>query len=192
MAQMTQQRRQAPRPHGPGSRMAPGEKAKDFGGTIRKLLHYMGPYRVGLVVAVVLAMASVVFSVVGPKVLGNATTELFWGVQRRAAGTGDIDFARIGGILVTLLVVYLASAAASGIQSWIMTGITQKVVYRMRGEIAQKISRVPLSYFDGGKISKGDVLSRGATPQEKAIDPAKFVAELARRDIRISEAWLED
>ncbi|MGN0055845.1 MAG: ABC transporter ATP-binding protein [Atopobiaceae bacterium] len=160
MAQMTQQRRQAPRPHGPGSRMAPGEKAKDFGGTIRKLLHYMGPYRVGLVVAVVLAMASVVFSVVGPKVLGNATTELFWGVQRRAAGTGDIDFARIGGILVTLLVVYLASAAASGIQSWIMTGITQKVVYRMRGEIAQKISRVPLSYFDGGKISKGDVLSR--------------------------------
>ncbi|MCC6098285.1 MAG: ABC transporter ATP-binding protein/permease [Olsenella sp.] len=140
--------------------MAPGEKAKDFGGTIRKLLRYMGPYRVGLVSAIILAMASVVFSVVGPKILGNATTEVIRGVQASAAGKGGIDFALIGRILVTLLCIYLASAAASGIQSWIMTGITQRVVYRMRGEIADKISKVPLSYFDGKAISKGDVLSR--------------------------------
>ena len=160
MAEITQQPRRAPRPHGPGNRMAPGEKAKDFKGTIRKLLQYMGPYRVGLVAAVILAMASVVFSVVGPKVLGNATTEAIRGAQALAAGTGGIDFGLIGKILVTLLVIYLASAAASGIQSWIMSGITQKVVYRMRGEIAGKISKVPLSYFDGGAVSKGDVLSR--------------------------------
>ena len=160
MAERVEQPRQTPRPHGPGSRMAPGEKAKDFGGTIRKLLRYMGPYRVGLVNAIILAMASVVFSVVGPKILGNATTEVIRGVQASAAGKGGIDFALIGRILVTLLCIYLASAAASGIQSWIMTGITQRVVYRMRGEIADKISKVPLSYFDGKAISKGDVLSR--------------------------------
>ena len=128
MAERVEQPRQTPRPHGPGSRMAPGEKAKDFGGTIRKLLRYMGPYRVGLVSAIILAMASVVFSVVGPKILGNATTEVIRGVQASAAGKGGIDFALIGRILVTLLCIYLASAAASGIQSWIMTGITQRVV----------------------------------------------------------------
>ena len=160
MAERVEQPQQTPRPHGPGSRMAPGEKAKDFGGTIRKLLRYMGPYRVGLVSAIILAMASVVFSVVGPKILGNATTEVIRGVQASAAGKGGIDFALIGRILMTLLCIYLASAAASGIQSWIMTGITQRVVYRMRGEIADKISKVPLSYFDGKAISKGDVLSR--------------------------------
>ena len=160
MAERVEQPRQTPSPHGPGSRMAPAEKAKDFGGTIRKLLRYMGPYRVGLVSAIILAMASVVFSVVGPKILGNATTEVIRGVQASAAGKGGIDFALIGRILVTLLCIYLASAAASGIQSWIMTGITQRVVYRMRGEIADKISKVPLSYFDGKAISKGDVLSR--------------------------------
>lgn len=145
---------------GPGSRMAAGEKAKDFGGTIRRLVRYMGTYRLGLIAAVVLAMASVVFSVVGPKVLGNATSVLFEGVSAQAQGTGGVDFGRIGSILVSLLAIYLASAAASGLQSWIMTGVTQKVVYRMRGEIATKISRVPLSYFDGNKMSKGDVLSR--------------------------------
>jgi len=148
------------RPHGPGSRMAPGEKAKDFGGTMRKLLHYMGVYRVGLIAAVVLAIASVLFSVVGPKVLGSATTEVIRGAQTAAAGKGGIDFALIGRTLLGLLCIYLASAAASGMQSWIMTGVTQKVVYRMRGQIAEKISKVNLSYFDGGTISKGDVLSR--------------------------------
>lgn len=157
--------RQAGRPagphgHGPGGRMAAGEKPKDFGGTMRKLLHYMGAYRVGLIAAVALAMASVLFSVVGPKVLGGATTEVIRGARAAAAGTGGIDFGKIGRILISLLCIYLASAAASGVQSWIMTGVTQKVVYRMRGQIAQKISRVPLSYFDGGAMSKGDVLSR--------------------------------
>ena len=159
--QSARQARQARgRGHGPGSRMAAGERAKDFGGTVHKLLRYMGPYRVGLVAAVALAMAGVLFSVVGPKVLGSATTEVILGAQAAAAGTGFIDFGRIGRILVGLLSIYLASAAASGAQSWIMTGVTQKVVFRMRGEIARKISRVPLSYFDGGAMSKGDVLSR--------------------------------
>ena len=143
--QSARQARQARgRGHGPGSRMAAGERAKDFGGTVRKLLRYMGPYRVGLVAAVALAMAGVLFSVVGPKVLGSATTEVILGAQAAAAGTGFIDFGRIGRILVGLLSIYLASAAASGAQSWIMTGVTQKVVFRMRGEIARKISRVPL------------------------------------------------
>ena len=160
MAEGTQQPRKATGQRGPGGRRAAGEKAKDFKGTTLKLLRYMGPYRVGLVAAVVLAMASVVFSVVGPKVLGNATTEVIRGAQEAAAGTGGIDFALIWRILATLLVIYLASAAATGIQSWIMTGVTQKVVYRMRGQIADKISKVPLSYFDGKAISKGDVLSR--------------------------------
>ena len=120
----------------------------------------MGPYRVGLIAAVALAMASVLFSVVGPKVLGGATTEVICGAQAAAAGTGGIDFGKISRILIGLLCICLASAAASGVQSWIMTGVTQKVVYRMRGQIARKIARVPLLYFDGGTMSKGDVLSR--------------------------------
>ncbi len=146
--------------HGPGGRMVPGEKAKDFGGTIRRLVRYLGPYCVGLVAAVVLAMLSVVFSVVGPKVLGGATTVLFEGVAAQMSGTGGVDFARIAAILLELLAIYLASAAAAGVQSWVMTGVTQKVVFRMRAQIADKISKVPLSYFDGGSVSKGDVLSR--------------------------------
>ena len=124
--------------------MAPGEKPKDLGGTVRKLLHYMGPYRVGLIAAVALAMASVLFSVVGPKVLGGATTEVIRGAQAAAAGTGGIDFGKISRILIGLLCICLASAAASGVQSWIMTGVTQKVVYRMRGQIARKIARAAL------------------------------------------------
>ncbi|MEE8716520.1 MAG: ABC transporter ATP-binding protein [Coriobacteriales bacterium] len=146
--------------HGPGGRMVPGEKAKDFGGTIRRLVRYLGPYCVGLVAAVVLAMLSVVFSVVGPKVLGGATTVLFEGVAAQMSGTGGVDFTRIAAILLELLAIYLASAAAAGVQSWVMTGVTQKVVFRMRAQIADKISKVPLSYFDGGSVSKGDVLSR--------------------------------
>ena len=147
-------------PHGPGSRMAAGEKAKDFKGTIRRLIHYLGSYRVGFLMALVLAMASVIFSVVGPKILGEATNQLYLGVQAQTAGTGSVAFSLMASILLTLLIVYLASAAASGIQNWIMSGITQKIVFRMRGEIAHKIALVPLSYFDGDSISKGDVLSR--------------------------------
>jgi ATP-binding cassette subfamily B protein len=147
-------------PHGPGSRMAAGEKAKDFKGTIRRLIHYLGSYRVGFLMALVLAMASVIFSVVGPKILGEATNQLYLGVQAQTAGTGSVDFSLMASILLTLLIVYLARAAASGIQNWIMSGITQKIVFRMRGEIAHKIALVPLSYFDGDSISKGDVLSR--------------------------------
>jgi ATP-binding cassette subfamily B multidrug efflux pump len=147
--------------HGPGSHMASGEKARDFSGTIRRLVRYLGIYRVGFIAALCLAMASVVFSVVGPKVLGEATNILFYGIQTQSAsGEGGIDFAKMGSILTSLLMIYLASSAASGAQNWIMSGITQKVVYRMRGEIAHKISCVPLSYFDGQSISKGDVLSR--------------------------------
>ena len=134
------------------------EKPKDFKGTIRKLLAYIGRHKVSLVLAVVFAIVSVVFNVIGPKVLGQATTKLFEGLVAKVQGTGSVDFGAIGTILATLLVLYVASAAASFVQGWLMSGVTQRVCYRMRKEIAEKISVIPMSYFEDH--SKGDVLSR--------------------------------
>lgn len=155
---------QIPKPtrqRGPMGRMGGmrrGEKAKDFKGTMRQLLGYIGQHKVAVFAAVAFAVCSVIFNIVGPKVLGQVTTKLFEGLVAKVNGTGDVDFAWIAKTLGFLLCLYLASSACSLIQGWLMTGVTQKICYRMRKEIAAKIAVVPMSYFNGH--SKGDVLSR--------------------------------
>lgn len=155
---------QIPKPtrqRGPMGRMGGmgrGEKSKDFKGTMRQLLGYIGQHKVAVFAAVAFAVCSVIFNIVGPKVLGQVTTKLFEGLVAKVNGTGDVDFDWIAKTLGFLLCLYLASSACSLIQGWLMTGVTQKVCYRMRKEIAAKIAVVPMSYFNGH--SKGDVLSR--------------------------------
>lgn len=155
---------QIPKPtrqRGPMGRMGGmrrGEKAKDFKGTIRQLLGYIGQHKIAVFAAVTFAVCSVIFNIVGPKVLGQVTTKLFEGLVAKVNGTGDVDFNWIAKTLGFLLCLYLASSACSLIQGWLMTGVTQKICYRMRKEIAAKIAVVPMSYFNGH--SKGDVLSR--------------------------------
>lgn len=155
---------QIPKPtrqRGPMGRMGSmrrGEKAKDFKGTMRQLLGYIGQHKIAVFAAVAFAVCSVIFNIVGPKVLGQVTTKLFEGLVAKVNGTGDVDFAWIAKTLGFLLCLYLASSACSLIQGWLMTGVTQKICYRMRKEIAAKIAVVPMSYFNGH--SKGDVLSR--------------------------------
>ena len=143
-----QERSRQRRPHG-GGRFAPVEKAKDFKGTLRRLIHALSKEAPLMILAVVLAMVSVIFSVIGPKILGQATNEVFLGVAAMGRGDGGIDFAKIAQILAFLLGIYLISSGAQAIQGWLMTGISQRTVFRFRKEIAEKISRVPLSYFDG-------------------------------------------
>lgn len=138
--------------------MGRGEKAKDFKGTMRQLLGYIGQHKIAVFSAVAFAVCSVIFNIVGPKVLGQVTTKLFEGLVAKVNGTGDVDFNWIAKTLGFLLCLYLASSACSLIQGWLMTGVTQKICYRMRKEIAAKIAVVPMSYFNGH--SKGDVLSR--------------------------------
>lgn len=155
---------QIPKPNrqrGPMGRMGGmgrGEKAKDFKGTMRQLLGYIGQHKIAVFAAVAFAVCSVIFNIVGPKVLGQVTTKLFEGLVAKVNGTGDVDFGWIAKTLGFLLCLYLASSACSLIQGWLMTGVTQKICYRMRKEIAAKIAVVPMSYFNGH--SKGDVLSR--------------------------------
>ena len=155
---------QIPKPtrqRGPMGRMGGmrrGEKAKDFKGTMRQLLGYIGQHKIAVFTAVAFAVCSVIFNIVGPKVLGQVTTKLFEGLVAKVNGTGDVDFNWIAKTLGFLLCLYLASSICSLIQGWLMTGVTQKICYRMRKEIAAKIAVVPMSYFNGH--SKGDVLSR--------------------------------
>ncbi len=144
-------------PGGPGV-MMPGEKAKNFKGTIKKLLKYMRAYMVQIIIALICAIASTVFAIVGPSILGNATTILFEGVMLMISGAGGIDFDAIANILLFLLAIYLISAALSYIQGWVMANAATKISYVMRKDISQKINRMPLSYFD--KTPQGDVLSR--------------------------------
>jgi len=143
---------------GPGGGMAPGEKAKDFKGTFKKLLVYMGRYKIALVAVLVFAIGGTTFSIIGPKVLSRATTELFNGLVAKVSGTGGIDFDKIGRILLILLGLYVISAVLSFIQGWIMTGISQKLSFRLRKEISEKINRMPLEYFESRTV--GEVLSR--------------------------------
>ena len=140
---------------GPG---APVEKPKDFKGTIGKLVRYMGAYRIALIAVIIFAIGSTIFNVIGPKILGNATTELFSGLISKLTGQGSIDFGKIGSILLGLMGLYALSAALAFAQGWIMTGISQKISYRMRRDISEKINRMPLGYFESNKT--GDVLSR--------------------------------
>lgn len=138
--------------------MMPGEKARDFRGTMKKLIQYLRVYRISILLVLFIAILSTVFTIVGPKILGQATTKLFEGVMAVLAGTGSIDFDFIGGIILTVLALYLISAGFSYIQGWIMSGISMKVTYQFRKDISEKINRMPLRYFD--RTSHGEVLSR--------------------------------
>ena len=146
-----------PARHGPMA-MMPGEKPKDFRGTVGKLLSYMGKHKVALFFVLVFAVGGTIFSIVGPKVLGMATQEVFEGVAAKIAGTGSVNFSKIGTILITLLCLYLVSAGLSFIQGWIMSGITQNLCYRMRDDISRKIHRMPMNFFESRTV--GEVLSR--------------------------------
>ncbi len=142
---------------GPGPGMPP-EKPKDLRGTLFKLFAFMGAFKAALVVVFVFALGSTVFSIVGPKALSKATTELFTGVSAKIAGTGSIDFHAIGLILASALALYLLSAACSFVQSWTMSAVSQKTCYALRKRMSEKINRMPMGYFE--RSSVGDVLSR--------------------------------
>lgn len=146
-----------PMRHGPGA-MAVGEKAKDFKSTMKKLLAYMRRYLPSIVIALLCAVGGTVFSIFGPKILGQATTKLFEGVIAMLTGTGGIDFAAIGQILLFLAGLYVLSALLSYVQGWVMAGIATKASYAMRTDISRKIDRLPMSYFD--RVPHGEVLSR--------------------------------
>ena len=140
---MSENQRRPVRMHGPGARMG-GEKAKDFKGTIKKLVKYMGSYWPAFVAVLFFAIGSTVFGIIGPKISGKATTELFNGLVAKVSGTGSINFEKIGQILLLLLGLYVLSAVLSFIQGLIMTGISQKLAYRFREEICSKINRMPM------------------------------------------------
>lgn len=146
------------RPHGPSARFAQAEKPKDFKGAIANTLRYMSAYKWGLLGVIVFALASTVFNIVGPKVLSEATTLLFTGVVAKIAGTGGIDFDAVFRVLVTTIALYAVSAVCSFVQGWLMTGITQRVCFRLRNDIAAKINRMPFGYFE--RNATGDTLSR--------------------------------
>lgn len=139
--------------HGPTT-----EKAKDFKGAVVKVVRYIAHDKLALFVAIACAVGSVAFNVMGPRVLGEATTELFRGIAAKVGGAGGVDFALIGRILATVLCIYIASSALSLVQGWLMTGVTQRVCYRLRRQIIEKIDRMPLAYFE--RVSTGDVMSR--------------------------------
>lgn len=139
--------------HGPTT-----EKAKDFKGAVVKVVRYIAHDKLALFVAIACAVGSVAFNVMGPRVLGEATTELFRGIAAKVGGTGGVDFALIGRILATVLCIYIASSALGLVQGWLMTGVTQRVCYRLRRQIIEKIDRMPLAYFE--RVSTGDVMSR--------------------------------
>ena len=147
-----------PMRHGPMGRNPMGEKAADFKGTMIKLLGYMKRYLPMLIIALVCAIAGTAFSILGPKILGKATTKLFEGLMAMIAGTGSIDFDALAQILLFLGGLYLFSALLNYVQGWLMSGIATRVSYTMRTDISQKIDRLPMSYFD--KVSHGEVLSR--------------------------------
>ena len=150
---MAEQRRPAA-----SGRMRRGEKAKDFKGTVRKLLAYLGYYKIAVLVVMLFAVGSTIFNVVGPRILGRATTELFNGLISKITGTGGIDFQKIGHTLLLLIGIYAMSASFAFIQGWIMSGIAQKMSFRLRGDISRKINRMPIAYFESNTV--GDVLSR--------------------------------
>lgn len=151
----TRQRRKRPNHHGPG---VPPVKAKNFKGTIKKLIKYLGNYKYAVLVVMLFAAASTIFTVLGPRILGNATTELFEGLTKKLIGQGEINYGKIGTTLLMLIGLYMVSAIFAIVQGWIMSGISQKMCFRLRRDISEKVNRMPLGYFESNKI--GDVLSR--------------------------------
>jgi ATP-binding cassette, subfamily B, multidrug efflux pump len=152
-----QPKRQA-KPMGGPMAMMKGEKARDFKGTMKKLLKYLNVYKLSIISVIVFAIVSAVFSIVGPKILGKATTKLFEGVMKKVQGTGNVDFDYIGKIMLLLIGLYLVSAFFGYIQGWIMSSVSMKVSFNFRKAISEKINRMPLKYFDG--TNHGEVLSR--------------------------------
>ena len=158
LEQTAQRKRRGYRPGGPAGRMIVTEKPRDFKGTIGKLVRFMGRFKFAMLAALVFAIGSTVFNVIGPKVLSTATTELFNGIVAKVEGTGGIDFDAIWTILVTTLVIYLGSAVCQFIQGWVLTYVSQRTCYEFRREISEKIDRLPVGYFE--RTSTGDTLSR--------------------------------
>ncbi|RGW12599.1 ABC transporter ATP-binding protein [Enterococcus asini] len=144
--------------HGPGRGMGAGEKAKDFKGTIKKLVSYMANYKIAILFVMIFAAASTIFNIWGPKILSKAITELFNGLIEKYQGTGGINFDKIGQTLLFMLGLYLVASLFGIMQGWIMSTVTQKVTYRMRKEISEKINRMPMNYFESR--TTGEVLSR--------------------------------
>ena len=141
---------------GPGN--MPHQKAKDFKKTTKQLIKgYLAKYKIALIIVFIFAIGSTIFTIVGPKILGNATTEIFNGIVSKISGGAGIDFGKVGQIAITLLVLYLISALFSFIQGFTMTGVSQKITYKLRNDIAVKINKLPMNYFD--KKTNGEVLS---------------------------------
>lgn len=156
---MAEQKQNRPHGGGPGRGMAaPVEKAKDFKGTIKKLVSYLGAYKIAVFFVMIFAAASTIFNIWGPKILSKAITELFNGLIKKYQGTGDINFDKIGGILLFMLGLYVVASLFGIIQGWIMSTISQRITYRMRKEISEKINRMPMNYFESR--TTGEVLSR--------------------------------
>lgn len=145
-------------PMGHGMVGAPVVKARNFKGTMRKLIEYLGAYRGLIIIVFIFAVASTAANIAGPKILGNATTKLFEGVMAELNGSGSIDFAYIGRVVTLTLGLYLVSALFAYIQGWIMSNVSTDIAYRFRRDLSEKMNRMPLKYFDG--TTHGEVLSR--------------------------------
>ena len=155
---MNNRRKRGYRPGGPAGRMIVTEKPRDFGGTVRKLIRFLGRFKVAVAIAFLFAIGSTVFGIVGPKVMSQATTELFNGIVGKINGTGGINFEAIWNILMMTLAIYLGSTVCQFLQGWILTYVSQRTCYEFRRDIAQKIDRLPVGYFE--RTSTGDTLSR--------------------------------
>lgn len=144
-------------PMGPGGKPVT-QKAKNFKDTTKKLMkQYLGKYKIALIIVLIFAIGSTVFTIVGPKILGNATTEIFNGLVSKISGGSGIDFGKIGEISITLLILYLVSAIFSFIQNYTMTGVSQNLTYKIRNDVILKINKLPMKYFD--TKTNGEVLS---------------------------------
>lgn len=150
-------RMRGPMGGGPHGGHGPAEKAKDVKGTTKKLANRLSEHKIAIIIVIIFAIGSTIFSIVGPKILGNATTEIYTGLMNKINGTGGIDFAKIGKIILFALGLYAVSALFSMIQSYIMAGVAQKVTYKIRNELTEKINKLPMKYFD--KRTNGEVLS---------------------------------
>ena len=150
-------RMRGPMGGGPHGGHGPAEKAKDVKGTTKKLANRLSEHKIAIIIVMIFARGSTIFSIVGPKILGNATTEIYTGLMNKINGTGGIDFAKIGKIILFALGLYAVSALFSMIQSYIMAGVAQKATYKIRNELTEKINKLPMKYFD--KKTNGEVLS---------------------------------
>ena len=150
-------RMRGPMGGGPHGGHGPAEKAKDVKGTTKKLANRLSEHKIAIIIVMIFAIGSTIFSIVGPKILGNATTEIYTGLMNKINGTGGIDFAKIGKIILFALGLYAVSALFSMIQSYIMAGVAQKATYKIRNELTEKINKLPMKYFD--KRTNGEILS---------------------------------